>query len=78
MLATMTSKGQVTVPSGIREHLHLKVGDRLDFVLGENGHIEVIPVCGSMKSLKGMAPKPRKTVTLKEMKAAIGCGGEKG
>ena len=77
MLATMTSKGQVTVPSGIRERLHLKAGDRLDFVLDENGHIELIPVHGSMRSLKGLVPKPRRPVSLEEMEAAIGCGGER-
>lgn len=31
MKATITSKGQITIPHGIRERLHLKVGDQLEF-----------------------------------------------
>ena len=29
----ITSKGQVTIPKAIRDHLNLKPGDRLDFVI---------------------------------------------
>ena len=31
MQATLTSKGQITIPLQIREKFHLKVGDLLDF-----------------------------------------------
>ena len=33
MLATITSKGQVTIPAAIRERFGLKQGDRVDFVV---------------------------------------------
>lgn len=42
--ATMTSKGQVTVPADIREKLGIKAGDRLDFHLADSGRLSVIPV----------------------------------
>jgi AbrB family looped-hinge helix DNA binding protein len=29
--ATVTSKGQITIPAKIRRRLHLEVGDRLEF-----------------------------------------------
>jgi len=32
-LATMTSKGQVTIPGIVREKLHLHAGDKIDFTL---------------------------------------------
>lgn len=35
--ATLTSKGQVTIPAEIREALHLQAGDRLMLSLTENG-----------------------------------------
>ena len=76
MLATMTSKGQVTVPVEIRQQLNLRPGDRLDFVLGRNNHVELIPMQGSLKMLKGALPKPKQPVSLDEMKRAIGKGGE--
>lgn len=74
MLATLTSKGQITVPSAIRKQLKLQPGDRLDFVLREDGHIELVPVRGSITALKGIVPKPKRSVTLEEMDAAIAEG----
>ena len=40
--ATVTSKGQVTVPADIRERLGLKAGDRLDFHLTDSGKLTVV------------------------------------
>jgi antitoxin PrlF len=42
--ATITSKGQITVPAGIREKLGVKAGDRLHFRLSESGKLTVTPV----------------------------------
>ena len=37
MQATITSKGQVTLPKPIRDRLHLKPGDKIDFMLEDDG-----------------------------------------
>lgn len=71
MIATLTSKGQLTVPKPIRDRLHLKAGDKVEFVLDEGGRLEVIPVTASVTLLKGMVPPPAKTVSLEDMDAAI-------
>ena len=71
MQATITSKGQVTVPKAIREQLHLRPGDKLDFLLDEGGALRVEPVTEPVTALKGMLPKPRRAVTLAEMDQAI-------
>ena len=71
MQATITSKGQVTVPKPIRDRLHLKVGDKVDFVLEDEGCVRVTPVNASVTWLKGMVPKPAVPVGLEEMDAAI-------
>jgi antitoxin PrlF len=42
--ATVTSKGQVTVPVEIRERLGLKPGDRLRFNLSKSGQLTVTAV----------------------------------
>ena len=70
MQATMTSKGQVTVPKTVRDKLQLKPGDRIDFLLDDNG-ARMTPVKASVRELKGMLPKPTSPVSLVEMDEAI-------
>lgn len=71
MRATITAKGQVTVPKPIRDKLKLKPGDRVDFVLDAGDEVRVVPVTASVRQLKGMVPKPREPVTLEQMDDAI-------
>ena len=71
MQATITSKGQVTVPKPIRDKLHLKPGDVIDFVLDEDGDLRVAPVKASVTRLKGMLPQPASPVSLAHMNEAI-------
>lgn len=71
MQATITAKGQVTVPKPIRDKLKLRPGDRVDFVLDSADDVRVVPVTASVRQLKGMVPKPRKPVTLEQMDDAI-------
>jgi antitoxin PrlF len=52
--ATITSKGQLTVPSGIRRALGLAPGDRLVFELREGGAF--VRKAASVSSLRGTVP----------------------
>ncbi|MGH6915311.1 MAG: AbrB/MazE/SpoVT family DNA-binding domain-containing protein [Geminicoccales bacterium] len=72
--AKITSKGQVTIPRQVREDMGVTAGDRLDFVRMEDGNYAVVPASHSIKSLKGIIPRPKKPVSLNEMQAAIGAG----
>ena len=74
MIATMTTKGQVTFPKMIRDLLKLQAGDKLEFTLLDNGKLLVVPMTASVSKLKGMLPAPRKAVSLEEMDAAIAKG----
>jgi AbrB family looped-hinge helix DNA binding protein len=70
--ATVTSKGQITIPVQVREKLGLRAGDRVDFVQTEPRRFELIPAKGSVRDLKGMLyRKGRKPVSIEEMNAAI-------
>jgi AbrB family looped-hinge helix DNA binding protein len=42
MDATITSKGQTTIPSKIREHLGLKPGDKVSFLLRHDGQVVML------------------------------------
>ena len=70
MSVTLTSKGQVTIPKAVRNRLHLKEGDKLEFILHQNS-VEIIPISGSVRDLKGMVSKPEKVISLDEMDRVI-------
>ena len=69
--ATLTSKGQITIPKEVRERLGVEAGDRLEFVEQERGVYKVIAATRDVRHLKGLVPKPRRHVSVEEMKAAV-------
>lgn len=72
--ATITSKGQITIPQQVRNDMGLTAGDRVEFIRMEDGHYAVVPAANSIKSLKGIVPRPRKPVSLEDMQEAIAAG----
>ena len=68
--ATITSKGQVTIPKDVRERLRLRKGDRIEFVLEEDGAFRIRPLKTDIRALFGMISADRH-VTVEEMNAAI-------
>jgi antitoxin PrlF len=69
--ATITSKGQITIPQQVRRDMGVAAGDRIDFVRMEDGNYAVIPASHSIRSLKGIIPRCEKPVSLEDMQAAI-------
>ena len=75
MNATLTSKGQLTIPKAIRDRLGLKPGDRVDFSQTGEGVVELRRVqsptlddiVGAFAHLADGAPE-----TPEERRAAIG------
>ena len=72
--ATLTSKGQLTLPKDVRDALGVGPGDRVDFVKMEDGNFAVLPATHSVKRLKGLIPSPKKAVSLEDMDRAIARG----
>lgn len=71
-IATLTSKGQLVIPKAIREYLHLHPGDRIDFIIQDNGEVVIRPAVANVHELKGMLKKPgRKPVSVEAMLTAI-------
>lgn len=70
--ATLTSKGQLTLPKAVRDHLRVHPGDTVDFVFEEDGAVRVRAGHYDARDLQGLLRKPgRKPVTLETMDAAI-------
>ena len=52
--ATMTSKGQLTVPKQVRESLGLQPGDRVDFQIEDGGKATIQPASKKAGDVFGM------------------------
>jgi len=70
--STITSKGQCVVPKKIRDYMNLNPGDKVDFIVREDGEVFIRPVVLDVRELKGMMKKSgRKPVSLKQMDKII-------
>ena len=68
-IATITSKGQVTIPQSVRQSLKLRAGDKLDFRIEESGVVRVYPIAKRAVEVSGhfsyKASRARSTAEIK-------------
>jgi AbrB family looped-hinge helix DNA binding protein len=70
--ASLSTKGQLVIPKVIRERLGLHAGDKVDFIVQDNGGVLLIPAKVDIRSLKGCLKPPKgKVVSLEDMERAI-------
>ena len=69
--ATLTSKGQITIPLDVRRKLGLDAGDRVEFVEFVPGEFALKAATEDVRALKGMIRKPASPVSIETMNAAI-------
>jgi len=72
MEATLSSKGQATIPKAVRERLQIKPGDRFKFFFHPDGVIILprIPI----KRLKGSVPSRSRPVSIEDIDKAVEAG----
>lgn len=71
-VSMITVKGQTTIPKKIREHLKIQPGDKIDFVIDNNGKVVLEPATLDVKELEGILHKPgMKIVSVEGMKKAV-------
>ncbi len=75
--ATITSKGQITIPVDIRSALNLEAGDRIDFVIDESGKVIFMPITRDVSSLKGIIARPDNPVSIEDMATTVKVRGGK-
>jgi antitoxin PrlF len=68
--ATITSKGQITIPKEVRDRLGLKPGDHVEIYLEPDGRA-VIERTIKLEELIGILPRPKKALTVEEINQAI-------
>ena len=72
-IATVTSKGQVTIPKEIRDACHIKPGTELLFIRQLDGTITVRPRTRDLRDMIGML-KATRHATIEDMNEAIAAG----
>jgi|SRR5450755_3317438 antitoxin PrlF len=68
--ATVSSKGQVVIPSAIRRRLRLVQGSVVRFVV-DGDAVRLLPDAGDVRRLKGRLEPPARPVSIEAMNAAI-------
>ena len=72
MLATLTSKGQITLPKEIRDRLGLDAGSMLDFQILSDNTITARPVKPDARRIRGLLKSPHATPpTVQQMDEAV-------
>ncbi len=69
--ATLTSKGQITIPADVRRILNVQSGDRVEFVQVEPGRFELVAATRSVRDLKGMFGATARTISIDDMNRTI-------
>ncbi len=77
MESAITRKGQATIPKAIREHLHLRPGDRVKFFLHPDGSVVLLPKL-PVTALRGMVKHRRSPATIEDMDEAVIAGANDG
>jgi AbrB family looped-hinge helix DNA binding protein len=68
--ATITSKGQITIPKEVRERLGLETGDRIEIYVEPDGRA-VIERTLKLEELADILPRPSKALSVEEINQAI-------
>jgi antitoxin PrlF len=72
MFATLTSKGQITLPKEIRDRLGLDAGSMLDFQILEDNTITARQVQPDARRIRGLLKSPHAIpLTVEQMDEAV-------
>ena len=73
-IATLTSRGQITLPTAVRAALGLEAGNQVDFV-SRDGSFVLVPVRRDVGALKGrLSGRVKKPASIEAMDKAIASG----
>ena len=74
-MSTVTSKGQITIPKEIREHLRLRAGHRVEFFVDSSGQVVLKPHNQDFRTLKGILySRRRRPVSIEQINEVIARG----
>jgi antitoxin PrlF len=70
--ATITTKGQITIPKKVRDDLHLNTGDVIEIVIIRDGEAIMRPVTKKVSEVfSKLRENVKRTVSVDEMNEAV-------
>lgn len=69
-LSTLTTKGQITIPKPIRDYLNVDSGDKIEFIIDDEGQVIMAAKTLSVRDLAGMV-RSKKSISVEDMNEAI-------
>lgn len=66
-VSKISSKGQVTLPSYVRDTLRVRPGDSLMYNIGDNGAVVLTSPKYSLEDICGILPPLKQVLSVKEM-----------
>ena len=69
--ATVTGKGQITIPREVRARLRLRAGHTVRFSVEGADRAVMVPAGPRLSDLAGLLGKPKRSATIEQMDAAI-------
>lgn len=77
--ATLTTKGQITIPKIVRDRLELRAGDEVEFTIDADDRVTLRAARVDVGALRGFLRRDgRAAVSLEDMDAAIARGVTRG
>ena len=73
--ATLTTKGQITIPAAVRASLGLETGSRIEFINVDNGQYLMMAATSPVQALKGLLRKPSSVISIEKMNEIIALRG---
>ena len=70
--STITAKGQTTIPKAIRDYLKLRPGNRIDYIVDDEGKVVLRPAMYDIRDLHGMLHRPgQEALSVEEMNRVV-------
>ena len=70
-MSTLTRKGQTTIPLKVRNHLKLRAGDKIEFVIQRDGTVVIAPKKIDVRELRAILAPVRRRLTIEQMDEGI-------
>jgi len=71
-MATITTKGQITIPKSVRDSLKLHSGDKIEFIVTDKMEAVMRPISKKVDEVFGRLNRPgMKAVSVEELNQAI-------